>query len=127
MTQQLIRKTTAPKQPEQFTIVPPKLTPLAQVPVCSVQDLEGFYYGLTETEMQSRMCNDHDSLIKQILEEEEEFITAHRQHIDQVVEVVKVDMQLLQAVDQPSSDIEAYIRDVDRVLLQKMEMISQVR
>ena len=36
-------------------------------------------------------------------------------------------MSLLQAVDQPSSDIEAYIRDVDMVLLQKIEMISQVR
>jgi hypothetical protein len=30
-------------------------------------------------------------------------------------------------VDQPSSDIEAYIRDVDAVLLQKIEMISLVR
>jgi kinesin family member 2/24 len=45
------------------------------------------------------MCADHDSLIKQILEEEEDFISAHRQHIDQVVEVVKVDMTLLQTVD----------------------------
>ena len=41
------------------------------------------------------MCSDHDSLIKQILEEEEDFIATHRQHIDQVVEVVKVDMSLL--------------------------------
>ena len=30
-------------------------------------------------------------------------------------------------MDQPSSDIEAYIRDVDAVLLQKIEMISLVR
>ena len=36
-------------------------------------------------------------------------------------------MSLLQAVDQPSSDIEAYIKNVDAVLLQKIEMISSVR
>jgi kinesin family protein 2/24 len=59
--------------------------------------------------MQERMCIDHESLIKVILEEEEELISSHRHHIDNVVDVVKQDMALLELVDKPSSDIEAYV------------------
>ncbi len=55
------------------------------------------------------MCIDHESLIKVILEEEEELISSHRHHIDNVVDVVKQDMALLELVDKPSSDIEAYV------------------
>lgn len=80
---------------QQIFSLPPKLTPLGQIPLCTTSELESIYRGLTDTEMQIRMCSDHDSLIKQILEEEEDFIATHRQHIDQVVEVVKVDMSLL--------------------------------
>jgi len=42
------------------------------------------------------VCLDHEQLIKVILEEEEDLISAHRSHIDSVVDIVKQDMQLLQ-------------------------------
>jgi len=35
------------------------------------------------------MSNTHESLISQILAEEEEVISSHRQHIDDVVELTK--------------------------------------
>lgn len=41
------------------------------------------------------MCIDHESLIKVILEDEEELIATHRNHIDNVVDIVKKDMALL--------------------------------
>ena len=41
------------------------------------------------------MCNAHNELIKDIIDKEEELISSHRNHIDQVVEIVKTDMQLL--------------------------------
>ena len=36
-----------------------------------------------------RICDDHEKLVELILEEEEELIRSHRQHIDDVVDLVK--------------------------------------
>jgi kinesin family protein 2/24 len=74
-----------------------------------------------------RIVEDHESLIKVILEEEEELIQCHRQHIDDLVEIARKDMNLLHAVDQPQSDVEQYVRNLDRVLLDKMDMIGKMR
>ena len=38
------------------------------------------------------LCNDHEQLIEQILEEEEQLIHTHRGHIDEVVGIVKEEM-----------------------------------
>lgn len=35
------------------------------------------------------ICNDHEKLVEMILEEEEDLINGHRQHIDDVVDLVK--------------------------------------
>lgn len=54
-------------------------------------------------------------------------IHSHRGHIDEVVSVVKDEMTLLNEVDKPGSDVEVYIRGLDRVLLKKMQIISDLR
>ena len=51
----------------------------------------------------------------------------HRAHVDSVVDVVKKDMQLLEQVDQPNSNIENYIEKLDSLLIEKMAMIAQMR
>ena len=38
------------------------------------------------------LCTDHEQLIEQILEEEEQLIHTHRGHIDEVVGIVKEEM-----------------------------------
>ena len=73
------------------------------------------------------LCNDHEQLIEQILEEEEQLIHSHRGHIDEVVDIVKEEMTLLNEVDKPGSDVEVYARGLDRVLLKKMQIISELR
>lgn len=73
------------------------------------------------------LCEAHNDLIKVIIEKEEELITSHREHIDKVVDVIKSDMALLQIVDQPNSDIEQYVKDLDRMLIDKVEMIGKIR
>jgi kinesin family protein 2/24 len=74
-----------------------------------------------------RICNDHERLVEMILEEEEELIGSHRQHIDDVVDLVKQEMMLLHDVDKPGSDIEDYVSSLDSILLHKMELIGLVR
>ena len=59
----------APKQQQAIVIVPPKMTDLKEIPVKSYEDVE-VEYG----EDCDRICEDHESLIKVILEEEEELI-----------------------------------------------------
>lgn len=47
-------------------------------------ELEQEYLGDTD-----KLCNDHEKIIEQILEEEEHIINGHRKHIDDVVDLVK--------------------------------------
>ena len=74
-----------------------------------------------------RICGDHENLIKVILEEEETLISKHRKHIDDVVDIVKQDMGILQNVEEPQSDIEEYVDKLDGILMRKMEHILGLR
>jgi len=51
--------------------------------------------------------------VEVILEEEEDMISGHRQHIDDVVDLVKQEMMLLHEVDKPGSDVEDYVLQLD--------------
>ena len=86
------------------------------------QELEKEYGNDTE-----RLCGDHEKVIERILEEEEELINNHRKHIDDIVDFVKQEMLLLNEVDKPGSDVEEYVKGLDQVLVQKMEMIAAMR
>lgn len=73
------------------------------------------------------LCTDHEKLIEQILEEEDKLINSHRNHIDQIVGVVKDEMALLNEVDKPGSDVELYVKKLDDVLLSKIKLIVHLR
>ncbi len=62
-----------------------------------------------------------------ILEDEETLISKHRKHIDDVVDIIKQDMGILQTVEEPQSDIEEYVDKLDGILLRKMEHIMKLR
>jgi kinesin family protein 2/24 len=72
-----------------------------------------------------KICNEHEKLVEMILEEEEDLVNGHRQHIDDVVDIVKQEMVLLHDVDKPGSDIEQYVKNLDAILSHKMELISK--
>jgi kinesin family protein 2/24 len=73
------------------------------------------------------LARQHDRLIGTILAEEEELITAHRQHIDTMVELIKEEMQHLNNVDRPGSDVDAYVQGLDRILQLKAQYIGEIR
>lgn len=73
------------------------------------------------------LCTDHEKLIEQILEEEDKLINCHRNHIDQIVGVVKEEMTLLNEVDKPGSDVEIYVKKLDEVLMNKIKLIVNLR
>ena len=92
------------------------------MPLVSYQHLEQQYGNDVE-----RICGDHEKLVEMILEEEEDLIGSHRQHIDDVVDLVKQEMMILHEVDKPGSDIEDYVSSLDAILINKMELIGVVR
>ena len=96
--------------------------PLKQMPLQSYQNMEAEY-----ADDLDKICGDHENLIKVILEEEESLISKHRKHIDDVVDEVKQDMGILQAVEEPQSDIEEYVNKLDGILMSKMEHILSLR
>ena len=66
------------------------------MPLKTYDDLEAEYAGDID-----KICGDHENLIKVILEEEEGLISNHRKHIDDVVDIIKEDMSILQSVEEP--------------------------
>mmetsp|Transcript_17021 Transcript_17021/g.12187 ORF Transcript_17021/g.12187 Transcript_17021/m.12187 type:complete len:115 (+) Transcript_17021:1288-1632(+) len=74
-----------------------------------------------------KLINEHEKLIEQILEEEEELINRHRGHIDDIVDLVKQEMTLLNEVDKPGSDVDEYVGSLDRILMSKVQMILEMR
>jgi kinesin family protein 2/24 len=73
------------------------------------------------------LARQHDQLIGTILAEEEDLITAHRQHIDMMVELIKEEMVHLNSVDRPGSDVDAYVAGLDRILRLKAQYIGDIR
>ena len=90
--------------------------------VPTIDDLKTQYGNDTD-----QLCAEHEKLIEQILEEEEEVINGHRRHIDDVVDLVKQEMALLNEVDKPGSDVEQYVANLDKLLKQKISMITEMR
>ena len=69
----------------------------------------------------------HEQLIGVILAEEEDLINSHRRMIDEMVDCIKHQMELLNDVDKPGSDVDNYVRKLDSVLSFKEEMIGKIR
>jgi kinesin family protein 2/24 len=69
----------------------------------------------------------HEKLINEILTEEEDFINGHRNHIDDMVDVVKQEMMLINEVDKPGSDIDSYVTSLDKLFQEKAEKIQNIR
>ncbi len=65
---------------------------MTDIPVPTLRDLEKEY---NDENNLDELCDAHNDLIKVIIEKEEELITSHREHIDQVVDIIKTDMSLL--------------------------------
>lgn len=73
------------------------------------------------------MYQDHNKLIGMILSEEEDLIECHKQHVNEIINIEKEEMNLIAEVDKSGSDVEKYINSLDHMLVQKQSMIAQLR
>ena len=73
------------------------------------------------------MYQDHNKLIGMILSEEEDLIECHKQHVNEIINIEKDEMNLISEVDKSGSDVEKYIKSLDTMLSNKQNMIGQLR
>jgi kinesin family protein 2/24 len=90
-------------------------------------DINGLVAGGLNAVSEEELERAHEDLINKILEEEEEVIAAHRQHIDDVMELMKQEMKLLNEVEQPQSAIDKYVTNLDQILVRKIHAIKNLR
>ena len=95
----------------------------------SVDDYISKYnnYEIKNDEEYQQISMVHEELINNILKEEDEFISVHKKHIDEMVESIKDEMNYIHEVDKPGSDIEEYTSNLDKLLLKEIQTISQLR
>jgi kinesin family member 2/24 len=63
------------------------------------------------------LAEDHEKLIEQILEDEEQLIFKHNASCKDSIQVVEKEMAILKEVDKPGSDVEQYVKKLDDILL----------
>jgi kinesin family protein 2/24 len=63
------------------------------------------------------MFQDHNKLIGMILTEEEDLIENHKQHVNEIINIEKDEMNLISEVYISGSDVESYIEKLDSMLL----------
>jgi len=69
----------------------------------------------------------HENLIDTILHENDDIVAAHRQQVQDIMDLVKEEMHILSRVEQPGGSIDAYITNLDEILLRKVNIISKLR
>jgi len=63
------------------------------------------------------MFQDHNKLIGMILTEEEDLIENHKQHVNEIINIEKDEMNFISEVDKSGSYVESYIEKLDSMLL----------
>ena len=84
-------------------------------------------YEIKNDEEYQQISNIHGDLINNILKEEDNFITEHKNHIDSMVESIKDEMNYLHEVDKPGSNIEEYTTNLDKLLSKEIETIMNLK
>jgi kinesin family protein 2/24 len=69
----------------------------------------------------------YDSIVDAIVQEEDDVVRAHRQHLDDMMGLARREMAEISAVSRPGSRIDDYCDSVDALLGQKMDKIAALR
>ena len=97
--------------------------------IININEYKSKYKGMEikSDEDYNKLSQIHEELIDEILKGEDEFIDAHKSHIDNMVEYIKKEMKFIHEVDKPGSDIEEYANNLDKLLVQEIKTITNLR
>lgn len=80
-----------------------------------------------QDEENDEMRISHENLIETIINENDDIVAAHRQQVQDIMDLVKEEMHILSRVEQPGGSIDTYISSLDGILDRKMGIITQLR
>ena len=89
-------------------------------------DLEMFSGELGRRKDQEKIWSEHESLISDILLEEEELLEFHKRNLDMNIKDFEFENQLLNEVDAPGSDIDKYIGSLKELLRNKIHAVLEL-
>jgi len=89
-------------------------------------DLENFAVNLGRRKDQEKIWGEHESLISDILLEEEELLEFHKRNLDMNIKDFEFENQLLNEVDAPGSDIDKYIGSLKELLRNKIHAVLEL-
>ena len=89
-------------------------------------DLEMFSGDLGRRKDQEKIWSEHESLISDILLEEEELLEFHKRNLDMNIKDFEFENQLLNEVDAPGSDIDKYIGSLKELLRNKIHAVLEL-
>jgi kinesin family protein 2/24 len=81
---------------------------------------------LSEEDLQ-KYTNEHEKLINNILNEEDNLKKEHKEHIDEMVETIKEEVNGLNNVDKLGSDIKVYAETLNSILINQMYKIQKLQ
>jgi kinesin family protein 2/24 len=81
---------------------------------------------LSEEDLQ-KYTNEHEKLINNILTEEDNLKREHKEHIDEMVETIKEEVNGLNNVDKLGSDIKAYAESLSGILYNQIHKIQKLQ
>jgi hypothetical protein len=81
---------------------------------------------LSEEDLQ-KYTNEHEKLINNILTEEDNLKKEHKEHIDEMVETIKEEVNGLNNVDKLGSDIKVYAETLNSILINQMYKIQKLQ
>lgn len=66
----------------------------------------------------------HEKILNEIIKEEENCVMSHKQHVDSMVEMLKIEMEEINNMQKPNSDILSYIQRTKQIFNQQMNQIE---
>ena len=73
-----------------------------------------------------KLSNEHEQLIHMILEEEKDFRTIHKDHIDEMANLIKEEISNEREIDKPQRDLESYINVLSRIFKKEICKITKL-
>lgn len=73
-----------------------------------------------------KISNEHEKLINMILEEEKDFRNEHKEHIDEMANLIKEEISNEREIDKPQSDLESYINVLSTIFKKEICKITKL-
>jgi len=69
----------------------------------------------------------HSKLVQSILEEEEVVIEQHREHVDAMVGLMKLEVSNVKIADTPQSNLLTYVENSRKIFMQQIAMLEKIK